>query len=333
MSFSRGTAIVLPAYNEEVAIADTIREFHDSCPGAQICVIDNNSRDRTAEIARATLAELGAGIVLSEPRQGKGFALRRAFQSVDADIYLMADADCTYPARFAHVLVAKIADGSADMVVGNRFFEGAYQKQNKRRFHSAGNQLVCFLINLLFKADLHDPMSGYRAFSRRFVRNWPIMSAGFEIEVEMTLHCLDKRFRLSEVPIEYRERPTGSVSKLSTFGDGLKILRLIVMLFKDFKPLAFFATVGFVSAIGGLAAGSVVIEEFYRTQYITHVPLAILAAGMMVLAVLLVGIGLILDSSAQWQKFNYEHRLTSAEPAEQPETMPNAASTRLRSGV
>jgi glycosyltransferase involved in cell wall biosynthesis len=221
-------AVIIPAYNEEQTVAETVRAFHAALPEAAIWVVDNNSSDATGERARTCLAELACpGGLLEEPRQGKGNALRRAFSEVDAEIYLLTDADMTYPAGEAEKLVAQVAAGKADMAVGDRHSSGGYQRENSRALHGFGNNLVKTLVNRLFRADLKDILSGYRALSYRFVKSYPILVEGFEIETDMTLHALDKRFAIVELPIEYKERPNGSHSKLNTFSDGLRVLRTI----------------------------------------------------------------------------------------------------------
>lgn len=306
----KSIAIILPAYNEELTIRDTLLDFRTHCPEAELVVVDNNSRDRTAEIARATLAELGGkGRLLSERRQGKALALRKAFHEVDADVYVVADADTTYPAADLAALLAPVLDGEADMVVGDRLARGKYALENKRPFHNFGNQLVRTLINRLFEARISDVMSGYRVFTRDFVKNFPILTGGFEIETELTLHALDKRYRIREVPTEYRDRPRGSSSKLSTVSDGFRVLATIFQLFKDYKPLAFFSAFTAFFLMCSLAAGAPVLIEFAETRYIKHVPLALLAVGLMILSLLSFSVGLILEAVVRQHRFDYEHRL------------------------
>jgi glycosyltransferase involved in cell wall biosynthesis len=308
-------AVILPAYNEEITIRDVILAFHTALPEAAIYVVDNNSRDRTAEIAQRTLAETGAkGAVLSERRQGKGHALRRAFHAVDADAYLLSDADLTYPAERARDLLRPILDCSADMVVGDRHSGGDYSEQNKRRLHGFGNNLVRGLINLFFRSELKDIMSGYRAFSRSFVKNYAILVAGFQIETDMTLHALDKRFRIVEMPVEYVDRPAGSVSKLNTLSDGLRVLSTIVQILRYYRPLAFFGTFALAAMLLGVAAGIPVLRDWIEFRYIHHVPLAILATALEVVAMVLLSIALVLDSLARQQRQNYElHLLATPE--------------------
>ncbi len=303
-------AIILPAYNEEATIEATIRAFHQAVPEASIYVINNCSTDNTTDIAQRTLEEIHAsGAVIQEMRKGKGNALRTAFLQIDADYYLLADADLTYPANRARDLLAPVMRDEADMVVGDRQSGGHYAKENKRPLHGFGNQLVQGLINGLFRAHLSDVMSGYRAFSRNFVKNYPILVEGFQIETDMTLHALDKRFRILELPIEYQDRPQGSVSKLNTLSDGAKVLLTIAQIFRYYRPLAFFGGLSILFVIGGIWASVPVLNDWLTHRYIYHVPLAILATGMEILALMLLGIGLILDALAHQQKMEYERSL------------------------
>lgn len=300
-------AVLLPAYNEELTIAATIRAFHAALPSASIWVINNRSRDRTEVLAASTLAELGcAGGVLYEDRPGKGNAVRRAFLDIDADIYLMSDADLTYPAARAAELITPIVSGRADMVVGDRHSAGHYASENKRPMHGVGNKLVRFLVNKLFKARLADIMSGYRAFNRRFVKSYPIIVEGFEIETDLTLHALDKRFRIVEIPVEYQDRPAGSVSKLNTYRDGAKVLFVILQVLRYYRPMLFFGALALLVLVFGLVASIPVFSDWFRYQYIYHVPLAILAASSVIVSVILFAVGLILDSIAHQQKMRYE---------------------------
>ena len=235
------TVIILPAYNEEQTIAATIEDFHRALPKAAVYVVNNRSTDATESIAREALSRLGCkGDVINERRPGKGNAVRRAFLEIDADIYVLADADLTYPAEQVHELIAPVINGEADMVVGDRHSAGHYAAENKRALHGFGNRLVRDLINRLFYANLADIMSGYRVFSRRFVKSYPILVEGFEIETDMTLHALDKRFRIVEIPINYRDRPAGSFSKLNTLRDGAKVINTITQILRYYRPLAFF---------------------------------------------------------------------------------------------
>jgi len=299
--------VVIPAYNEEHTICDVIRAFHNALPESHIYVIDNNSNDKTNQIAQETLDELNcSGGVLFEKSQGKASAVRKAFTEIDSDIYVMVDADMTYPADVVKSLIKPILDGKADMVVGDRQKKGGYQKENKRRFHNFGNKFVRNLINLLFRSNLNDILSGYRVLNRKFVKNFPILSAGFVIETELTLHALDKRFKIVEIPIDYKDRPPGSYSKLNTYIDGLKVIKLIFQIFKDYKPLIFFSLVALLFCLAGLVTGAPVLVEFALTRIIKHVPLAILASGLMILSLISFSIGVILDTVVRNHRFQYE---------------------------
>lgn len=303
-------AVILPAYNEELTVAATIESFWKELPHAHILVINNNSRDATARIACATLEKLGArGSVIDEPRQGKGNAVRRAFLDVRADVYVMADADITYPANRVHDLIAPILANSADMVVGDRQSEGHYKNENKRPLHHFGNRLVGWLINKLFSARLVDIMSGYRAFSRQFVKTYSILVGGFQIETDMTLHALDKRFRIKEIPVEYKDRPAGSYSKLNTFADGAKVLFTIAQILRFYRPLLFFSSVSILFGILGIVAAIPVFSDWIQYRFIYHVPLAVLAAALELVAVLALGVGFILDAISYQAKMDFERHL------------------------
>lgn len=294
-------AVLIPCYNEELTIGKVIKDFKRELPDANIYVYDNNSKDKTGEIA----TELGA-IVIKENRQGKGNVVRSMFRDIDADIYIMVDGDDTYPAEAAKKLMKPIINNEADMVIGDRLSNGTYAKENKRAFHNLGNNLVQGLIGLLFKNEIKDIMTGYRVFNRFFVKTMPVMSEGFQIETEMSIHALDKKFRLKEIPIEYRDRPNGSESKLNTFRDGYRVIKALIGLFKDYKPLIFFGLISSVSLILGLLVGIPVIIEFVLTNFITKVPSAILAVGFIVVSVVSLACGLILDTISATAKRNYE---------------------------
>lgn len=294
-------AVLIPCYNEEDTVGQVIDGFRAALPEAVIYVCDNNSSDQTASVAQAHGARL-----LRELRQGKGYAVRRLFSSVDARAYLMTDGDCTYPSESALDLLAPVLAGEADMVVGDRLAEGVYARENKRLFHNLGNKLVKSLVNWLFHAHLHDIMSGYRAFSRHFVKTMPVMSPGFELETEMTLHALDKRLAIQELPVAYRDRPTGSVSKLSTVRDGFRVLRTIITVFRDYKPLLFFSLMALVFLTLGLLTGLPVVLEFARTQWVTRLPSAVLAVGLIVSSLLFFSCGLILDTIGRNNRKQYE---------------------------
>lgn len=296
-------AVLLPCYNEEVTIAKVVRDFRAVLPEAVIYVYDNNSSDRTAELAR----EAGA-VVRHEPQQGKGNVVRSMFREVDADCYIMADGDDTYPADHAPQLIAPILSGEADMVIGDRL-STTYFQQNSRPFHGGGNRMVRALIRHFWHTDIHDIMTGYRAFSRRFVKLFPVMTGNFEIETEMTIHALDRRFRLVEVPVEYRERPQGSHSKLNTLGDGLSVLRTIMMLYKEYSPLRFFGWLSlFLTLVGGVMLVSVLVEYFH-TGLVPRIPTLIVAMFLLLAALLSFFTGICLDVIVTKDRKNYELKL------------------------
>lgn len=300
-------AIILPAYNEAATVAATMRSFHAALPQAELVVVNNNSRDDTARIAAHTLADLGAsGRVLNESRQGKGNAVRRAFLEVDADIYVMADADLTYPSDRIHDLIRPILEGTADMVVGDRHSGGHYAAENKRALHGFGNQLVQRMVNRLFKARLVDIMSGYRAFNRSFVKTYPILVEGFQIETDMTLHALNRRMRIVEIAVEYKDRPEGSFSKLNTLSDGFRVIWTIGKILRHYRPLVFFGALSALFCVAGLLAALPVVEEWLQMQYITRIPLAVLAASLETVAFLLLAVGIILDSLSHHEQHRAE---------------------------
>lgn len=300
-------AIILPAYNEAATVAATMRSFHTAMPQAQLVVVNNNSGDDTAEIAARTLGELGAtGRVLNETRQGKGNAVRRAFLEIEADVYVMADADLTYPSERIHDLIRPIVDGSADMVVGDRHSGGHYAAENKRALHGFGNQLVQRMVNRLFNAKLVDIMSGYRAFNRPFVKTYPILVEGFQIETDMTLHALNRRMRIVEIPVEYKDRPEGSFSKLNTISDGIRVISTIGSILRHYRPMVFFGAVSALFCVSGLVAAVPVVQEWLQLQYITRIPLAVLAASLEIVAFLLLAVGIILDSLSHHEQHRAE---------------------------
>ncbi|GKV69316.1 glycosyl transferase [Sporosarcina sp. NCCP-2716] len=297
-------AVLVPCYNEEQTVGSVIDDFKRELPQATIYVYDNNSSDRTSEVAR----EHGA-VVRFEPRQGKGNVVRSMFRDIEADYYIMVDGDDTYPAEFVHDILAVLEAGEANLVIGDRLSNGTYFDENKRKFHGFGNNLVKGLINKLYKSNITDIMTGYRGFDRLFVKSMPVTSPGFEIETEMSIHALDNRFLIKEVPIDYRDRPEGSESKLNTVTDGLKVLRMIFTLFKDYKPLLFFSVWAAIFLVLGLAVGTPVIVEYVQTSFIDKVPSAILAVGLVMLAMLSFACGLILDTVAGTHRKNYELQL------------------------
>lgn len=284
-----GVAVLVPCYNEAVTVGKVVDDFKAVLPGATIYVFDNNSKDRTAEIAR----EHGA-IVVTSPRQGKGHVVQHMFDQVEADCYLMVDGDDTYPAAAAPALIDAMRASDADMIVGSRLTD--FKSGSFRRFHSFGNHLVARLISFFFRMNVTDVLSGYRVFSRDFVKTVPLMSEGFDIETEFTLQAAAKSFKVVEVPISYGVRPEGSHSKLNTFKDGILILKVILRIFKDYKPQVFFTAVAVFLAMLSLAAGITPIMDYVREQFVHHVPLAVLAAGLGILSVLSMAVGLILDT-------------------------------------
>jgi len=294
-------AVIIPCYNEELTIGNVISDFKKSLPDADIYVYDNNSSDRTAEIAKAAGA-----IVRSELRQGKGNVVRSMFRDVDADVYVMIDGDDTYPADEVNMLLEPVLTSGVDMVVGDRLSNGSYHSENSRNFHGFGNGLVRSIINFLFRSNLTDVMTGYRVFSRRFVKTMPVNSSGFEIETEMTLHALDKRFSIEQIPITYRDRMDGSESKLNTFSDGISVLKTILWVFKDYKPLIFFSIISLLFFVGSLVFGIPVISEYIETSFIKRVPSAILAVGLMLVSFGSLLGGFILDTVVKQHRESYE---------------------------
>lgn len=301
-------AVLIPCYNEELTVGEVIDDFRQVLPGASIYVYDNNSSDRTAQVAR----EHGAQVRF-EPRQGKGVTVRQMFRDIEADCYLLVDGDSTYPADAAPALINPILAGEADMTVGDRLSNGSYAQENQRPFHDFGNNLVRWLIRLMYGYAFHDVMTGYRAFSRVFVRSLPVVSRGFQLECEISIHAVDKGWRIKEVPIDYRDRPTGSVSKLSTVSDGVRVLMAIGSLFKDYLPFKFFSLVAAVFVALGLAVGIPVVAEFAQTGYVSKVPSAILAVGLVFCGALAFSTGCILDTVAKATRKRWELDVYRAE--------------------
>jgi len=305
-------AIILPAYNEELTIVDTLLDFHRELPGAMLIVVNNASTDTTASVARDAINKYSVrGVVIDESRAGKANAVRIGLKTFDADIYVMVDADLTYPAKHVHELIKPIEENLADMAVGDRLSHGRYREENKRQFHNFGNQVVCTLVNRLFQANLKDIMSGYRALSRRFAQNYPILVEGFQLETDMTLHALDKRFRIVEIPVEYRDRPAGSSSKLHTFRDGARVLTTILDIFRHYRPLLFFGTIALLLFVSALMFSIPVINDWIEHRYIYHVPLAILSSALVMLSTLAMSVGLILDSIAYQHRMDYEQNINT----------------------
>lgn len=283
-------AILLPCYNEAQSIAKVIADFRRVLPEARVYVYDNNSTDGTSDIA----AQAGA-IVRKEPRQGKGNVVRSMFADIDADIYIMADGDDTYPAEDAPRLIKKLIEENADMVVGDRL-SSTYFAENKRPFHNSGNRLVRSMINRLFDSDVHDILSGYRAFSREFVKNYPVLSKGFEIETEMTIHALDRGYQVCQTPVNYRDRQEGSESKLNTFTDGFRVMRTLINLYKDYRPMRFFTGLSILSFVFSMALMIPVLIEYWQTGLVPRFPSLIVACTLLMLSILLILCGLILTT-------------------------------------
>ena len=300
-------AVLIPCYNEAVTIGKVVDDFKRVLPDADIYVYDNNSKDGTADIAR----EHGA-IVKFEGRQGKGNVVRSMFRDVDADYYLMVDGDDTYPAEAAPALLEPLRADRADMTVGDRLSNGSYGEENDRAFHGFGNDLVRFLIKAIYGFEFSDVMTGYRAYNKVFAKTMPVLSPGFEIETELSIHAVDKRWRIAEVPIDYRDRPEGSESKLSTFSDGFKVLMMILSLFKDYKPLALFSWVALLFVALGLIAGVPVIAQFAATGLVPRLPSALLAVGLVFVGLLAFTCGLILDTVVKGARKQYEIQVTEA---------------------
>lgn len=294
-------AVIIPCYNEALTIGKVIDDFHASLPGATVYVYDNNSQDKTADIAQ----DHGA-IVRFEPRQGKGNVCRQMFRDIEADCYLMVDGDDTYPAESAQELCEPILNGEADMTVGDRLSNGTYAEENKRAFHGFGNNLVRTMIKWIYGYSFDDVMTGYRAMSKPFVKTFPVLSEGFQIETELSIHAVDHRWRIKDVPIEYRDRPAGSESKLNTVSDGIKVIAMIGTLFKDYRPLKFFSLMALIFAVIGLILGIPIIAEFFKTGLVPRFPTAMLAVAFMFLCGLSLATGFILDSVAKVERKQWE---------------------------
>lgn len=293
-------AVLIPCYNEERTIRKVILDFRSVLADATIYVYDNNSTDRTAQIA----VDEGA-IVRHEYRQGKGNVIRRMFREVDALCYILVDGDDTYPAKFAPEMVRLILEKTADMVIGDRLSSN-YYTENDRRFHGVGNRLVCKLVNDLFKADINDIMTGYRALSYEFVKTFPVLSRGFEIETEMSIHAVDKNFQIDNIVVDYRNRPKDSFSKINTFSDGLKVMRAIVRLYKTYKPLTFFGLIFVLLACISLVFFIPVMNEYILTGLVKRFPTLIVCGFIMIAAIQSLFAGLELHSMAQKERQDFE---------------------------
>lgn len=293
-------AVLIPCYNESQTIAKVIQDYHRVLPEADIYIYDNNSTDGTDEIARANGA-----IVRYEYRQGKGNVVRSMFRDIEADCYLMIDGDDMYPCENARQMCDLILQKKADMVNGDRL-SSTYFAENKRPFHNFGNRIVRFLINKLFKNNIKDIMTGYRAFSRDFVKGFPVLSKGFEIETEMTVAAVDNNFKVLEIPISYRDRPAGSLSKLHTVKDGIKVLKTIAVLFKEYKPALFFNIFSVWSLLFSFVLGAPVLGEYFKTGLVPRFPTLLVSGVFLIIALLLWITGIILQVIVTKHKQLYE---------------------------
>lgn len=299
------TAVLVPCYNEAATVTKVVRDFLAADPAVTVYVYDNNSTDDTAALASAAGA-----VVVREPRQGKGNVVRSMFRDIDADIYVMVDGDDTYPAEETLAMRRLLSQERVDMVIGDRL-SSTYFQQNKRRFHGAGNRLVRALVNRLFDSDLHDIMSGCRVMSRAFVKTMPVTSPGFEIETEMTIHALDKNFVVREVPIGYRDRGEGSHSKLDTVPDGMRVLGMLMRLFRDYRPMRFFGWLAAVLAVPALVMFLIPLDEYLTTGLVTRFPTLIVSIGLGVAAMLSFTSGVLLDSIRMHARQSFELALNA----------------------
>ena len=293
-------AVLIPCYNESATVSKVVSDYRAALPEADIYVYDNNSTDGTDELARAAGA-----IVRYEYRQGKGNVIRSMFRQIDADCYLMIDGDDTYPPEHAREMCDLVLNKGVDMVVGDRL-SSTYFTENKRPFHNAGNRSVRFLINHMFGSNVKDIMTGYRAFSRDFVKNFPVLSKGFEIETEMTIHALDKNFLIREIPVNYRDRPEGSVSKLNTVRDGIRVLMTIFRLFCEYRPLKFFSVLGGILVLLGGGFMIPVLVDYFNFGMVPRFPTLFVCVGCFIIACLLFSCGIILHVVAKKHKMLFE---------------------------
>ncbi len=293
-------AVLIPCYNESKTIVKVVYDFKKVLPEADIYVYDNNSNDDTDKLA----SQAGA-IVKYEYRQGKGNVIRSMFKDIDADCYLMIDGDDTYPAENAKQMCDLVLDNGIDMVIGDRL-SSTYFEENRRLFHNTGNRLVRILINWIFQSSIKDVMTGYRAYSKSFVKHFPVLSKGFEIETEMTIHALDKNFLIREIPVNYRDRPEGSISKLNTYNDGLKVIYTIFKLFRDYKPFWFFSLISLSLILVALGLFIPVFVEYLNTGLVPRFPTLIVSGFISLLAILLWMCGLILEVTVKKHRQLFE---------------------------
>lgn len=297
-------AVLIPCYNEEQTIEKVVRDVRGALPEAVIYVYDNNSTDRTAELAKAAGA-----CICHEYRQGKGSVIRRMFREIEAECYLMIDGDDTYPLNCAKEMTDKVLNHNADMVVGDRL-SSTYFTENKRPFHNFGNSLMRFGINRLFHTDIKDIMTGYRAFSYGFVKTFPVFSKGFEIETEMTIHAVNYNMQVENVVVEYRDRPEGSVSKLNTYSDGMRVIRKMLQLYRNYRPLHFFGMICLVLVALALVFMMPIFSEYFRTGLVPRFPTLIVCGFMILAGIQSFFAGMILEVMTAKDKRDFEYRLT-----------------------
>lgn len=299
-------AVLIPCLNEEATIGKVVSDFKEQLPESTIYVYDNDSSDRTSEVAH----QAGA-VVKKELRRGKANVILRMFYEIDADLYIMVDGDDTYPAETAVDMIKLMQENNCDMVIGDRISSGAYRTENKRPFHNAGNALIKTLINHFFNTHITDVLSGYRIFSRRFVKNYASSIQGFELETDLTLFCLNYGLTFDQHPIAYRDRPLNSTSKLHTYRDGFKVVKLFLNLYRLYKPMYFFGLISLFFLVCGLVLGVFPVREYLVNpdHYITKVPTAILAVSLVIIALLLFCCGLILDNLSKYDKRNFKQLL------------------------
>ncbi len=297
------TAVLIPCYNEEQTIAKVVMDFKTVLPDAVIYVYDNNSTDKSAALAM----EAGA-IVRHEYAQGKGNVIRRMFREIDAECYIMVDADDTYPAEAAPEMVRLVLEKNADMVIGDRL-STTYSQENKRPLHNFGNNVVKSSINRLFHTDIQDIMTGYRAFSYEFVKTFPVLSSGFEIETEMTIHAVDRKMQVESIPVVYRDRPEGSESKLNTVSDGVRVLRTIIKLYRNYRPLRFFGMISIVLALLSVAFFIPVFIAYLETGEVARFPTLIVCGIVMVIALLMFVAGVILSTLREKDRRDFEFKM------------------------
>ena len=296
-------AVLIPCYNEEQTIGKVVRDVREALPEAVVYVYDNNSKDRTVEVA----TEAGA-IIRHEYKQGKGNVIRRMFREIDAQCYLMIDGDDTYPLDCAREMVDRVLKYHADMVVGDRL-SSTYFTENKRPFHNFGNSLMRFGINTLFRSEIKDIMTGYRAFGYEFVKTFPVVSQGFEIETEMTIHAVNYHMQVDNVIVEYRDRPEGSESKLNTYSDGLRVIRKMLQLYKNYKPMQFFGILGGLLIIIAVILFLPILLEYFATGLVPRFPTLIVCGFMVLAAILSFFAGMILEVMCAKDRRDFEYRL------------------------